>query len=965
MRRLTPLLSLNLATVLALAGSRSAAADAPAFAHEASDLAPDPATRFGKLPNGMRYVIRRNIEPRERASLRLLVEVGSLHETDRQRGLAHFLEHMAFNGSTNYPADTLVDVFQRMGMNFGGDSNASTGFDRTTYMFELPDTREETFAEAFKVFGDYAAGLLLDTEEIDKERGVILSEERSRDSVDYRTFIAGFEFELGGTLFPERMPIGKTEVIQTATREDFVDYYETWYRPEKMTLIAVGDFDPDAVERQVRATFGSLEARAPARPEPDFGTIRDARGLQVEYHYEPEAPATTIGISTITPYSYEQDNSEKRLKYLPRSLAISMLNRRFEILSKEEDATFTDAGAYSGESFHFLHSSGIEITARPGQWRGAMATAEQELRRALQHGFQEAELREVVANLTNSLEQSVRTASTRRSSSFADEIAATLIGRSVFTTPETDMALLAPAVASITVEDCVEALREAWDAPHRYIFVAGNAVISEAEVASAAEEAAERMIAATWEESGRVAVEAPAAIAESSWAYTDFGEPGTVARRERVEDLDATLVTFSNGLRLNLKRTDFEASRIRIGVRIGTGELTQPADRRGLGFFIDEIFSAGGLGQHSADDLDRILAGRTLGFGFSVGGDALSVGATTNPDDLDLQFQLITAYLTDPGYREEAVRQAHRRLDEFYIGMEHELGAPLQTEVQQLLASGDPRFGLPSREEVFARTVEEARTWLTPQLERGAIEVTAIGDLDVDATIAAVARTLGALPSREARPDLSALRAVRIPEPFERSYTVDTEIPKGVVVFYWPTFDEDAISENRRLAVLATVLDDRMRAKVREELGGAYSPAAGNSPSGTYADYGFMQANVIVEPGQEKMIGDAILEISEDLSRDGVTEDELVRAKQPILTQLRESDRTNTYWGRVLSRAQEKPVVMEWSRTRYTDFESITKAEVDALARQLLAPGRAFRVTVLPRDLPATPAAEPLPPAGN
>src|SRR5688572_19651635 len=178
------------------------------FPQTQSDLKADPRARFGTLPNGLRYVIRPNKEPKERASLRLLIEAGALHETEQQRGLAHFLEHMAFNGSENYPdEDMLIKFFQRMGMNFGGDTNASTGFERTLYLLELPDTKAATLTEGLKVFSDYAGKLLIKPEEIDKERGIILSEKRSRDSVGYRTFIASLGFVLDGTIFPRRVPI--------------------------------------------------------------------------------------------------------------------------------------------------------------------------------------------------------------------------------------------------------------------------------------------------------------------------------------------------------------------------------------------------------------------------------------------------------------------------------------------------------------------------------------------------------------------------------------------------------------------------------------------------------------------------------------------------------------------------------------------------------------------------------------
>ena len=555
-----------LALVLAVPAIFAAAAPWP---HEGSDLKPDPALRFGTLPNGLRYVVRPNQEPRDRASLRLLVAAGSLQETDAQRGLAHFLEHLAFNGSTHYAAGTLVEFFQGMGMNFGGDTNASTSFDRTLYLLELPNTRAPTLAEGFQVLADYAGGLLLQPREIDAERGVVLSEMRTRDSVEYRTGVAGYEFELGTTLFPQRLPIGIKDVLERADRPAFTDFYDTWYRPELMTVLVVGDIDPAAVESQIRTAFGGLTARAPARPKPGLGRIDPAPGLRVKFHPEPEAPATTVGISVMEPYAGEPDTAARRLRNLPRTLAFSMLDHRLELLAKQENAPFTSGDSYSNEEYDFFRSTGIELTTEPARWRDALALAEKEVRRVLEHGFQAGELQEVVANYHNRLEQAVKTAATRRSANLAGALASSLMAKEVSLSPEDNLALLGPALAALTPAECTAAFRTAWSAPHRNLFVAGRAPLPGNATPDAATVEAQAL--SVYNNSRAVPVAAPEARAEQAWGYADFGPAGTVAKRESVADLGLTLVTFANGVRLNVKATDFEAGRIQVSVRVEIG----------------------------------------------------------------------------------------------------------------------------------------------------------------------------------------------------------------------------------------------------------------------------------------------------------------------------------------------------------------------------------------------------------
>ncbi len=942
---------LLLLAFLAIGTPRPAPAAPPVFAQETSDLKPDPAAVWGRLPNGLRYVIMPNKEPQGRASLRLVVGSGSLYETDAQRGLAHFLEHMSFNGSAHYAPGTLVEYFQRLGMSFGGDTNAYTSFDSTVYMLELPDTRATTLAEGFQVFGDYAGSLLLGTKEIDKERGIILAEKRTRDSVEYRTSVAEYQFLLGDALFPKRMPIGLTDVIEQAARPEFVDLYNAWYRPDNLAVIAVGDFAPAAVEAQLKETFGPLQARAPARPQPDLGRIPAAPGLHVKYHADPEAASATVSIETVTPYGGEPDTAANRLKYLPRDLAFQMLSRRLAILAKKENAPFTSGHANVDEAYNFFRNAAVELTCKPENWRGALTTAEQELRRALEHGFQPAELTEATANYLNSLEQAAKSASTRRSADVAGGLITCLLHDEVFTHPEADLALYRPALEKVTADDCLRAFRQTWEVDQRYVFVAGNLNLARESGPP------EQTIAGVYDASHTVALQPPEKRANDEFAYTHFGPAGAVAHQEYVKDLEVHLLQFANGVRLNLKKTDFEANIIHVRIRVGTGRLTEPAQTEpGLAFLANLTFIPGGLGKHNIDDLQRLFASKTVGLDFNVGDDACVLGGTTNREDLLAQLQLLAAYFVDPGYRPEALRQARKVIDQMYNRFAHTSTGPMQTEVPRLLASGDPRFGLPPETAALNRTLDEVRAWLGPQLADGAIEIAIAGDLDLDATIAAAAQTFGTLPPRAPKPELAAARVVAFPEPFAKTFSVPTEIPKGLVTLYWPTTDSRDVKLARRLGLLGQILSDRLRVKVREQMGDAYSPQAGSAPSDTYTHYGFLLAQIPVDPVQAQKIVDTVLAIAADLQKNGATPDELERAKQPILTSLRETARTNGYWlNSVIGECQEFPQRLDWCRTRYSDFESITKAEIDALAAQYLDPARSFRVIVLPAVPPPPP----------
>lgn len=456
-------------------------------------------------------------------------------------------------------------------------------------------------------------------------------------------------------------------------------------------------------------------------------------------------------------------------------------------------------------------------------------------------------------------------------------------------------------------------------------------------------------IAAAYEEARAVAVNPPAADTKLVWGYTDFGPPGSVMKREHVTDLDLDEVTFSNGARLNLKRTNFEAGRIRVSARVGNGNITEPRDKPGLTMLANMTFTEGGLGKHSADDVRRMFAGRNVGWNLVPDGDAFRLFGTTTTDDLLLDLQLLAAHLSDPGYRPESLRIAREAIDHLCSMLDHSVYGPLSRELALLVAGGDSRFGTPSRADLAARTLDELKDWLHPQVTRGALEVALVGDFDVETAINAAARTIAALPAREPKPDLSELKKVAFPaEPFVKSYTIDSEIPKGAVAVYWPASDRLEARRNRRMNLLADILKDRLRAKIREAIGGTYTPSAANHAT-EFPGFGYLHAMVDVDPASAAKIQNLIIDIADDLRLHGATEDEFKRAHEPMVNAAEQASRDNEYWlSSVLARAQQNPEWLDWARSRLADLRAIRREDESALAAQYLGRERASRAIIAP-----------------
>ncbi|HEX9782774.1 MAG TPA: insulinase family protein [Opitutaceae bacterium] len=930
-----------LAALFAFACHAALAQDRPPPWPPQTDLAPDPEVLSGVLENGLRYALKVNHEPRERASVRMLVAAGSLDETDEERGLAHYLEHMAFNGTKNFAADTLVEWFQRNGMSFGGDSNASTGFETTTYMLELPHADSKTLAEGLRVLRDFADGMLLSEDEITRERGIIFAEKRARDSVEFRTTRAEFEFILPDTLPPRRFPIGVDETLNAADAERLRGFYEHWYQPQNIILTIVGEIEPPAAEKLIREAFGPMQAtRGSLPPRTHRGEVRAMSEPVARMHREPEASAVSVSLQTAAPFERRPDSVAVRLRDLPLDVANAIISRRLALLAKTESAPFTFGAAGSTEAFDFARVASIELTGPPDRWRESLATAEQELRRALTHGFSQVELNEIRSNIINGLEESVRSAPTRHSAGLASGLAGAIFDELVFTTPATNLEFTRPAVESLTPEDCLGALREAWSNSAPRIFVSGKL---------APDDAPEDALG-VFHASAGAAVAPPGELKDEPFAYTDFGPPGTIISRKHVEDLDLVLVEFANGVRLNLKRTDFRANSISLRARLGGGRLELPIEKPELAVIAGALLTEGGLGKHSKEDLRRVLAGRTVSVGFGVADDAFQFSGGTSPKDLEPTLQLLCAYMTDPGWRSDALAVIRRGIAQSYERMLHLPGGVAQMKIPPLLASGDPRFGTPPLDRLLSVSADDVRHALAPAFASADLEVAIIGDIDIARTIDVAASTIGALSPRRPRLAFARERVVHYPQAAPSDiFPVETDILKSLVLTYWPTTDARDVSRARRLSMLASVIDDRLRKVVREELGAAYSPNASSAPSDTYPGYGLFSVSVEADPSQARQIHAAILRIADELRKHGVTEDELERAREPALTAIRESARQNGYWlSAVLDEAQSRPEFLDHARTREADYRSITKADLDALAATYFDNGRAARFVVEP-----------------
>ncbi len=907
-----------------------------------SDLKPESQAVFGALENGLRYVILPNKYPMPgRASMRLYMNAGSLMEEDDQQGMAHFLEHMAFNGSKNFPAGTMVEKFQRLGMGFGADTNAHTSFKETVYKLELPRVDEKMLDEGLQLFRDDLDGMLLDEKEIDRERGVILSEKLARDSVEMRIMEDEYHYLMPDAIIASRFPIGTENSIKGMTRGRFVDFYEKWYTPGRATVVLVGDVDTKLAETLIKKHFSDAKARRGESPEPSFGKLTSGRGITARLKTEMEAPMTEISIESISPASNQPDSAAKRRTKMIRLLADAMLNQRFSELSQKPGSPFMEAESHNFEMLKFMQGNGISIKCKPEQWKASLTVAEQELRRALEHGFTTAEFDEAKATILKMSRLRAEQKDTRKNADLANGFVVALADDHVFTDPVDDFKRVEAELAAVTAEDSLAALRKSWATKDLVIYIGGNLKLDNASAT----------ILAAYEESHKQPVAAPKQEQKVDFAYTVFGAEGKVAKREDVKDLEITQAVFANGVRVNLKKTDFEKNGVRILVSFGGGKLTAPADKPGIIPYAQSVFEAGGLEKHSVDDLRRIFASKTVGTDFAVGDDSFILSGKTTPGDLLDELQLLCAMMVAPGYRDSADQQFKKNIEAIYTQLEHTAEGMMQNEVVGFIHGGDQRFRFPKREVMEQRSLAELKAWLAPALRESYLEVAVVGDIDVEKTLPLIGATFGALPKRaDKKPDYAKERIVKFPsEAKEKDFDFSSEIQRAYAFAYWPTSDMSDIQRTRRLMLLGQILDDRLRLKIRQELGETYSPNSYHVPSDTYTDYGYMTAMATLKPEQVTKVKPMFAQIGQGMIDGGITDDEFQRAREPMLQQLAQMRRDNGYWIKsVLRNCQEHPERLNWSRSMITDIKSITKDDMVQMAKKYLTAARCLTVGLIP-----------------
>jgi len=909
---------------------------------ETSDLEPDASIIYGRLPNGLRYAIRPNHRPQNQVLVRMTIDFGSAAEAENEQGLAHFIEHMAFNGSTNVPEGEMVKMLERLGLSFGADTNASTGYTQTQYKLDLPKADPRLIERALFLMRETAREISFNPAAVDRERGVILAEKSARENFGFQSVRAANTLFYPNTFFATRYPIGTAEVIQTASAERMRALYRKFYRPDRIKIIVVGPVDPVAIERELVAKFADWRVDAPPLGAIDQCSLDTERALTAQSFVHPEI-SESMRVQQFLQDKRRPDTIERAMVELKMSIANAIISRRMARRSREEDIPFLGGGV----NFNFglcdqYATIGYGVTGKDGSWRSLLAFTEQTVRQAVEYGFEESEIAEQIKGLDAQYENAAKDEGTESSAAIANALVS--LDEDVYNSDRYRQ-LLWRQIRPFITQAAINAEFAFWfrqmDRPQIFLTTKQSAAIPEDEIIAA------------YAASVGTAIAAPMARATSRFAYTDFGSAGAVVADKTIADLGIRTIRFANGVLLNLKKTDFEDNRVRYSLRIDGGQLHFGKENAVLALLMSATYVSGGLEAHDIEDLRSILAGTTVSPAFGVADRYFGAAGAVAPADLVRQLQVMAAYTTHPGYSENALRLFRRPLPELYARLGAVPESALSVAMSSIVTDDDPRFTLPPLKAVQGADFEMLKTVLGDALKQNRLEIALVGDLDEEAAIAAVAGSFGALPTRanderdysaQLQTGWSAKRGnFDIPHNGEANQLAWRRI--------WTTSGDNDQKTSQSMDLLARVATLRLTDELREKLGATYGVSANSDMSNLYLQRGTFSISTAGDPKDIATIETTVDQVISALVKSPVDPDLFERARKPVLESYADWKKQNNTWLGVAAETQTNPDRLNRFRKSETNFASITANDLWELAKQYLDKPAEFTFRALPDEM--------------
>lgn len=905
----------------------------------------DPAIRIGKLPNGLTYYIRKNTEPKKRAELYLATRAGSLMENDDQQGLAHFTEHMAFNGTKDFPKNEMINYLQKAGVRFGADLNAYTIFGQTVYQLPIPTDSADVFKTGFKILANWAGKVSMEGEEIDKERGVIIEEDRQRGkNAQERMSKQVLPVLLKGSRYAERLPIGKIDLLKTFTHDKIRNFYKDWYRPNLQAVIAVGDFDVNEVEQLIRQNFSDLTNPATPRPHVDYD-LPDNKEPLVKIITDAEQPYNVA----IAIYK-QRGNVTKTIadykKQLMYSMINSMLGARFQEILQKGKAPFLFAqssfGPYQDGVVPGLNAFQTVVAAKSStELEKALVAAIAEDERMSKFGFTTSELEIAKKNITAGNEKRLKEKDKTASASFVQAYLNNFLNGSSIPSTEYAYEITKKAVAEIGLAE-INALAKTLITKDNQIILV---------------QAPEKEKATLPTESQLIAGLKNAGNGITAYIDQSVNKPlldqkpaaGKIVNETRIDAVGVTELTLSNGIKVLLKPTDFKNDQI-IFDSFSKGGTSVATDSEYQSANMVSLIPQSGVGPFNPTSLGKLLAGNTGSASGYISELYQGFSGGSSPKDLETAFQLVYAYATNP---RKDVEIFNKNISDYKVILANKNASPgsvFSDTIQAVMASYKKR-GMPTTlTDLDKVSLDKSFAFYKDRFaDLGEQVFVIVGAFDTNTIKPLIETYIASLPTLGKKQNFTD-NGIRTPSgKVVKTVYKGLEDKASVELYLHGDYDYNP-ANNMQLEALKAVLEIKILERLREKESGVYSPRVSlNVEKYPNAHYYFNISFSCATANVEKLIAAAIEEVNE-LRKTGASADDLKKFKSEEERQVELGLRDNNFWLSYLSGTLKEGGDLTQILREKEDLQKVTNASTKTAAEQYLNQDNYIRFVLMPQQ---------------
>ncbi|GLQ76484.1 insulinase family protein [Vibrio penaeicida] len=893
-----------------------------------TDIPTDETVQLSQLDNGMRVIMIDNDLPKQSMSIQMYIDAGSQQDPQPYSGLAHFLEHMAFNGSTHVEEGAMIPMLEKHGLAFGADTNASTDLGYTTYELDLPKATPEAIETALFLLRETASELTLSPSAIERERGVIQAERRVRGTREQQRYIDRIQYLLGDSNVYERLPIGTESSINKINRDALKSFYERYYRPEHTTLVVSGAIHQHQMMKKVQEHFASWQPKSSGQAIVD-PTITYSLPKKTEAYanIDPKNRYIVIGLNFISPRDNAPYGKKQHLAYLNEIIALRAFNHRLKktVERNDADGKLRYPGASLEGQSGVVRIRNLSVITDEGGWKHGLQTLNHTLKQATTFGFSEREIQRQIESYEGSLENQEEQRFSTHNTTLSNRVVNALDSGEPLVSERTVRQLFVEMKSQLTVESVNRAFQTHWSDSAARLYLDDR---------SAPSNINKQMLDA-YQAMQKEKVEPYKEQESQAFAYTDFGPAGKVTELKPTQFGDIKRYQFENGVMLNVKPTDLEINTVYLTINFGQGLLGFNEHDAPLGSVFAPAIILSGVNKHTMDELQEMFGGSSLSASLKAQYNSFVSEVALDSLDVFDQLRFSTALLTDNGYRKEGWESAVRQWADFLASYESEPNSVLGRQSSAILHGGDNRWSVHSLEQVRRLSIKDAKSVLDKAIKKGPVEISLVGDISLEQAVHYVANTFGALDinaQAPAKPFTLSLPTFKT-EPVTLFHTGDAE--NAIVSAYWKVSDGSDPLRNIRHSVLHSILQSKVTETIREKMGVAYSPSVYLEQSNWLKDFGYINIESRTALKDVEKVEAVYQQIWQALQKAPISQEELERAKAPILETLAQKPQYNGYWSNVASVAQSRPALVE-NEVLYIDaLKSITVEDIQRLAQSI------------------------------